>query len=85
MIETEKIIETLNRVKQIANKLDIRLTKEHRWNSSDICFIDNDKHMLDGFGPVGGREQERSEFILRHSLFEQTALLAMTLYELSNR
>ncbi len=84
MIETDATVEMWKRIKKIASKLDIQLTKEHRWSSSDICFINDGKPMLDGFGPVGGREQERSEFILRHSLLERASLLAMTLCELTN-
>lgn len=81
--ETEAVEAFWNRVKPIADKLDIRLTKEHRWSSSDICFVDPEKHALDGFGPVGRKDPEKTEYILRHSLLERALLLAMTLKEVS--
>ena len=81
--ETEKVVEFYERIKTLAGKLDIRLTKEHRWSSADICFVEEDKYMLDGFGPIGQKEQERSEYILRHGLLERALLLAMTLKDVS--
>jgi D-alanine-D-alanine ligase len=83
MVETEKVIQFWDQVKLISNKLDIRLTREHRWSSSDICFVDATKSVLDGFGPIGLNEQDRSEYILRHSLLERALLIAMTIKEIS--
>ncbi|GAI04339.1 unnamed protein product [marine sediment metagenome] len=76
-------MEFWNAVKQISSKLDIRITKEHRWSTSDICFVEGEKHVLDGFGPIGQKEQDRSEYILRHSMLERALLIAMTLKEIS--
>jgi D-alanine-D-alanine ligase len=81
--ETEAVSAFWTQVKPIADRLDIRLAKEHRWSSSDICFVDPDKHALDGFGPVGRKDPEKTEYILRHSLLERALLLAMTLREVS--
>ena len=83
LIETEKIIEFYNLVKGISKNLDIRVTKEHRWSSSDICFADPDGHILDGFGPIGQKIQDKSEYILRHSILERALLIAITLKEIS--
>jgi len=82
--ETEKVMEFWDRIKVLAGKLDIRLTKEHRWSSADICFVVGDVYMLDGFGPIGQKEQDKSEYILRHGLLERALLLAMTLKEISD-
>jgi D-alanine-D-alanine ligase len=82
--ETEKVLEFWDRIKALAGKLDIRLTKEHRWSSADICFVKGDNYMLDGFGPIGQKVQDRSEYILRHGLLERALLLAMTLKEISD-
>ncbi len=82
-VETEKVLEFWDVVRSISKSLDIRTTKEHRWSTSDICFVEGDKFILDGFGPIGQKEQERSEYILRHSLLERALLLAMTLKEIS--
>jgi len=48
--ETDKVLEFWNMVKNISSKLDIRITKEHRWSTSDICFVEGEKLILDGFG-----------------------------------
>lgn len=67
-------------VMDTAGKLDIRVRKEHRWSSSDICYV-NTKNtaVLDGFGPVGDKPHGSSEFILSHSLLERALLLSMVL------
>jgi D-alanine-D-alanine ligase len=80
--ETEKVTEFWHSVKKISDKLDIRITKEHRWSTSDICFIEGDKPILDGFGPLGQKEQDRSEYILKHSLLDRSLLLAMTIKDI---
>lgn len=69
-------------LKPIAQKLDIRLLKEHRWSSADISFISTEKYLLDGLGPVGMKEYKKSEYILKHSLTERAAFLAMIISEL---
>jgi D-alanine-D-alanine ligase len=81
--ETQKVIDFYKIVKEIAGKLDVRIMKEHRWSSSDICFVDKNKYILDGFGPVGQKEQDRLEYILRHSLLERALLISITLKEIS--
>jgi D-alanine-D-alanine ligase len=82
LVETDRINEFYDRVKTLSKNLDIRITKEHRWSSSDICFADPGLSILDGFGPIGQKVQDRSEFILRHSLLERALLIAMTLKEI---
>jgi D-alanine-D-alanine ligase len=81
-MQTAKVLDLWNTVKNISSKLDIRITKEHRWSTADICFVGEEKHMLDGFGPIGQKEQDRSEYILRHSLLERSLVLAMVLKEI---
>lgn len=77
-------VENLWRIfKKTAEKMDIRLLEEHRWGSSDICFVDKNKPLLDGLGPVGDKSLNKTEFILRHSLLERSALLAMVIRDLS--
>lgn len=72
-------------VKELAEKLDVRLSEEHRWSSSEICFVENQKPMLDGLGPIGGFPRGKDEFILRHSLLERAALLAITMEHLGKK
>jgi D-alanine-D-alanine ligase len=70
------------KAKTIAEKLDIQLSKEHRWSSADICFVNDAKYKLDGFGPIGNKPLKKPEYILKHSLLERAALLAMLIYEI---
>ena len=83
LMETEKINDFYSKVKEHSGMLDIRITKEHRWSSSDICFADPDLYILDGFGPIGKKVEGQSEFILRHSLLERTLLIASSLKHIS--
>lgn len=85
MKRTDKVVELYKTIKELAEKLDIRLFEEHRWSSADICFVTDSKHVIDGLGPVGTKPTHKSEYILRHSMLERSALLAMTLDELSKR
>jgi D-alanine-D-alanine ligase len=82
MVRTSRMDALWNKIKKIAEKLDVRLLEEHRWGSADICFVDGNIPVVDGLGPMGARSLNNTEYILRHSLLERSALLAMTLREL---
>ena len=83
MVKTEPVEKIWTRVKSLADKLDYRLTEEHRWSSADICFVGHEKSRIDGLGAIGTDRAGEDEFILRHSLLERATLLAMLLYDLS--
>ena len=83
LIESDKINEFYELVRRISKQLDIRITKEHRWSSSDICFAEQGLYTLDGFGPIGQKTQDKSEYILRHGLLDRALLIAMTIKEIS--
>ena len=83
MLRSEAVEKMWKRVKDMANRLDIRLVEEHRWSSADICFVDASKPMIDGIGPIGTDITGKDEYILRHSLLERATLLTMLLYDLS--
>ena len=82
MNSSEEIKNLYQIIKKISQKLDVRVIEEHRWSSADICFADPDKPMVDGFGPLGTKIKGSDEYILRHSLLERSALLALTLLEI---
>lgn len=84
MERTGEVAGLWERVKKIAGNLDIRVQEEHRWSSSDICFAARSVPVIDGLGPVGDKAPNKTEYILRHSLLERSALLAMVIRELSN-
>jgi len=85
LVRTSKIETLYQVVKKLGKQLDIRILEEHRWSTSDICFVDPRKPMIDGLGPVGETPQDDEEYILRHSLLDRAALLALLLNELCQK
>ena len=84
MLRSEGVENLWNKVRDVASRLDIRIIEEHRWSSADISFVNNNKPMIDGMGPVGLDQTGKDEYILRHSLLERATLLAMLLYHLGS-
>jgi D-alanine-D-alanine ligase len=64
---------------KVTKSIDVRISKEHRWSSSDICHIENNRPKIDGMGPVGRFLPSNNERIIRHSLIERALLLALIL------
>lgn len=85
MMRNENTKEIYQQVKDIANRLDLRVLQEHKWNSSDICAVDQDTTIIDGLGAIGDAPHENAEYILRYSLLDRAALLALLLYELRSK
>jgi len=82
MIRNQETGNLYQRVKVISNRLDIRTIEEHRWSSSDICAVRQDRARIDGLGPIGDAPHDYEEYILRHSLLDRAALLALLLNDL---
>ena len=72
-------------VKAIGTRLDLGVLEEHRWSSSDICSVNQDIARIDGLGPIGAVPHEHEEYILRHSVLDRAALLALLLDDLRRR
>jgi D-alanine-D-alanine ligase len=68
-----------NHVSGIARRLEVRLSAGHRTTSSDICYVPEEIPALDGLGPLGGYDNLGSEHILRDSLADRAAILAMVI------
>lgn len=71
--------ELFERLSRIAKSVDNLITEEHRWSSADICNIPTDMAKLDGLGPMGGFDKQKSEFVLRQSIIDRAVLLALLL------
>jgi D-alanine-D-alanine ligase len=82
MNKSEEITRLFETIKRIGQTLDIRVVEDHRWSSADICFAAAGTSMIDGMGPIGTKVKGSDEYILRHSLLERSALLALTLLEI---
>ena len=79
MINTEQNQKLYNKLTEITKQIDVRITKEHRWSSSDICHISSDLPQIDGLGCVGEYLPSGNEHIVRHSITERALLLALAL------
>jgi len=77
--KTKENEDFFNVIQSITKKIDVRISKEHRWSSSDICHISNNQPKIDGLGPVGEFLPSNNERIMRHSLIERSLLLALVL------
>ena len=82
MVKNKEVEKIFQKVKDIANQIDVRILEEHRWSSSNICFVDPDKPKIDGLGPLGDVSKENEEYILGHSLLDRATLLALLLIDL---
>lgn len=82
MNKNEAINSLYEKISKIGRTLDIRVMETHRWSSADICFTAPGTSMIDGMGPIGTKIKGSEEYILRHSLLERSALLALTLLEI---
>ena len=51
----------------------------YRDASSDICHVPAGVPVLGGFGPTGGNRLSPHEFIVRDSLIDRSALLALVI------
>jgi len=79
MEQTQEIVNFYKEIQTIAKKIDVRISREHRWSSSDICHISNNQPKIDGLGPVGEFLPSDNERIIRHSLIERSLLMALIL------
>jgi D-alanine-D-alanine ligase len=85
MICTPEVESLYILIKDICRRLDISVSKEHRWSSSDICLVESTKPQIDGLGPIGRAPHDDEEYILRHSLLDRATLLAMLLNTLRQK
>jgi D-alanine-D-alanine ligase len=79
MMKSEVNVNFFKRIKNLAKSIDVRISEEHRWSSSDICHIMKDQPKIDGMGPVGEYLPHNNERILKHSIIERSLLLALLL------
>jgi len=82
--ETAVNLQLFDYIKNIADQLEVRVNAIHRNTSSDICHVPEQIPVLDGFGPVGGDCNSPNEYIIRDSLIDRSALLAMIIYKSSS-
>ena len=65
------------RVQKLAQLLEVKAEPIHRQISSDICQASEGIPSLGGLGPLGAESGTPDEYILRDSLIDRSALLAL--------
>jgi len=77
---TRASLEFFEKVRSLAGELEVRVNKVHREASSDICHVPATIPVLGGFGPIGGNRRSPHEYIVRDSLIDRSALLALVIH-----
>lgn len=81
--KTQKIEEFYNVIQKLAKLAEIKIGSEHRFATSSICDVYDDKPMIGSMGPIGSDYRTPNEHILRDSLIDRALLLALTLNKCS--
>ena len=69
----------------IANHMGYPVKEQYRFGVSDANFIADLKvPVIDGLGPIGGRDHSRDEYMIKQSLLKRTILLACSIVECWN-
>ncbi|UCC71885.1 MAG: M20/M25/M40 family metallo-hydrolase [Gemmatimonadota bacterium] len=66
-------------VVKIGKRIHTAVSAAHRWHSSDLCFAPPSVPKIDAMGPIGGGERTEGEYVLRSSLVDHAALLALVI------
>ena len=77
--EREPITKFYDKVQGIARRLEVKVTPVSRSTSSDISYAPDHIPALEGLGPIGGGTRTPGEYILRDSLIDRAAVLAMVI------
>ncbi len=80
-----KTREFFKRVQKLAQLLEVRVEPEHRDTFSGICHVPEDVPVLGGFGPLGVGNGSLHEYIVRDSLIDRAALLALVIHDCAGR
>lgn len=67
-------------VKDVAKSLNLPLKEEFRSGVSDANFISQQNiPVIDGLGPIGGKDHSEAEYMIKESLLQRTSLLACSI------
>jgi glutamate carboxypeptidase len=74
--------ELYHTVAQVADHLGYPVEEEFRFGGSDANFIaDLNVPVIDGLGPIGGRDHSRDEYMIKQSLLQRAILLTCSIVE----
>lgn len=63
----------------ISDRLEIKIASTHRETASEVCYVPEGISVLEGLGPLGSDVQSPREYVLRDSLIDRAAMLAMAI------
>ncbi len=66
-------------VQQIARRLEVKVRPVHHATSSDVSYVPESIPVLEGLGPMGINRESRNEYILKDSMVDRAAILAMVI------
>lgn len=67
-------------ISKLAELLEVKVEPIHRHISSDICHVPENVPVLGGLGPIADNADFPEGYILRDSLIDRSALVALTIY-----
>ena len=72
--------ELFNTAEEVAKSLNLPLKEEFRSGASDANLIAQQNiPVIDGLGPIGGKDHSDDEYMIKESLFQRTALVACSI------
>ncbi|QUC65274.1 ATP-grasp domain-containing protein [Nitrosopumilus sp. K4] len=77
--KTDNIEQFFLIIQKLAKQSEIKIKSEHRFATSSICDVMDDKPIIGSMGPIGSDHRTPNEHILRDSLIDRGLLLALTL------
>ena len=82
--QSEKITQLYDIIAKLAKQADIKISAEHRFASSSLGDVLEDKPMIGSMGPLGVDYRTPNEHIHKDSIIDRAVLLALTLNKLSS-
>jgi len=74
--------ELFDTIKDVAKSLNLPLKEKFRSGVSDANFIAHQNiPVIDGLGPIGGKDHSEDEYMIKESLLQRTALLACSIFK----
>ncbi len=80
MAKSERNTELFHELDEAAKSIHVAVSPVERWHSTEVCFVPDAIPTLDGLGPLGEARDGAEEYILRHSLVDRAALLALMIH-----
>jgi len=77
--KTQNIEKFFEAIQKLAKQAEIKINEFHRYASSSLNDVNNNKPMIGSMGPIGADYRTPNEHILRDSLVERGILLALTI------